>query len=202
MNYLDYFGYFASLVILISLLASSIKKLRWINLFGAILFTIYAILIKSIPTAFMNFAIALIDIYFLVKIYTSKSYFSILELKEETDYFNSLLKYHKDDLIKFFGTDKFSIDSSKFAFYILKDMSPIGIFIGKRDGKSLEVELDFVTLQYRDFKIGKYLYTDNKEMFKKEGFELIKCVTDNDLHKKYLDNMGFKYNGKEYIYEL
>ncbi len=202
MNYLDYFGYFASLVILISLLSSSIKKLRWINLVGAILFTIYAILIKSIPTAFMNFAIALIDIYFLIKIYTSKSYFSILEIKEETTYFKNLLQFHKSDLIKFFNKSDFSIDQSKFAFYILKDMSPIGVFIGKRNGKVLDVELDFVTKEYRDFKIGKYLYSDNKEMFVKEGFEVIQCTTNNELHKKYLEKMGFTSKGNDYSYEL
>ncbi len=202
MNYLDYFGYFASLVILISLLSSSIKKLRWINLVGAILFTIYAILIKSIPTAFMNFAIALIDIYFLIKIYTSKSYFSILEINEETTYYKNLLEFHKSDLVKFFNNSEFRIDESKFAFYILKDMSPIGIFVGKKNGKTLEVELDFVTKEYRDFKIGKFLYKDNKDIFIKQGFKVIKCTTYNDLHKKYLENMGFTNKGNDYSYEL
>ena len=35
---LEWIGYTASLIVLVSLLMSSIKKLRWINLFGALIF--------------------------------------------------------------------------------------------------------------------------------------------------------------------
>ena len=34
---LEWIGYIASLIVLVSLLMSSIKKLRWINLFGALM---------------------------------------------------------------------------------------------------------------------------------------------------------------------
>ena len=64
---MDYLGYAASLIVLISLLMSSIKKLRWINLAGALLFGIYGFMIQSLPTGFMNLGIVIIDIYYLVK---------------------------------------------------------------------------------------------------------------------------------------
>ena len=54
---LDWIGYIASLIVLVSLLMSSVKKLRWINLGGALLFGIYGFLIGSLPTGFMNFGI-------------------------------------------------------------------------------------------------------------------------------------------------
>ena len=64
-NWIEWFGYLASLVILISFLNSSIIKLRIINLVGCILFATFAYLIGSIPTIFVNLSIACINIYYL-----------------------------------------------------------------------------------------------------------------------------------------
>ncbi|MFW6213587.1 MAG: hypothetical protein ACOC8L_11865, partial [Spirochaetota bacterium] len=60
-GWLEWFGYAASVVILISLTMSSIVKLRWINLAGAVMFAAYGYLIGSIPTGSLNLGIALID---------------------------------------------------------------------------------------------------------------------------------------------
>ena len=51
---LDWIGYLGSLVVLISLLMSSIKKLRWINLVGAVIFAFYGFMISSIPIAYQK----------------------------------------------------------------------------------------------------------------------------------------------------
>ena len=58
-------GYFASVLVAISLMMSSILKLRVINLLGAALFTLYGLLIGAYPVAVMNFFIVLIDLYYL-----------------------------------------------------------------------------------------------------------------------------------------
>jgi hypothetical protein len=74
-NWLEWLGYLASLIVLISLLMNSILKLRWINLLGSSIFSLYGFLIGALPVGFMNLGIALINIYHLIKIYHSKEYF-------------------------------------------------------------------------------------------------------------------------------
>lgn len=74
-NWLEWLGYLASLIVLISLLMNSILKLRWINLLGSSIFSLYGFLIGALPVGFMNLGIVLINIYHLVKIYHSKEYF-------------------------------------------------------------------------------------------------------------------------------
>lgn len=69
---LELFGYAGSFVVLISLMMSSIVRLRWINLLGATMFTIYAAFIGAYPAIFMNFGIMIIDIYYLLKLYRKK----------------------------------------------------------------------------------------------------------------------------------
>ncbi len=69
---LEIFGYVGSFVVLISLTMSSIVKLRWINLLGATMFTIYASLIGAYPAIFMNFGIVIIDVYYIIKLHKSR----------------------------------------------------------------------------------------------------------------------------------
>ena len=69
----ELFGYLGSFVVLISLMMDSIVKLRWINLVGALMFTLYAIIIKAYPAIFMNLGIVFIDIYYLLKLYRAEN---------------------------------------------------------------------------------------------------------------------------------
>ncbi|GGQ24313.1 YgjV family protein [Shewanella litoralis] len=68
-NIWEWVGYLASVVVAISLMMSDIKKLRWWNLIGAVLFVAYGLAIDAFPVALVNFFIVLIDLYYLVKLY-------------------------------------------------------------------------------------------------------------------------------------
>lgn len=71
-EFLPYLGYFASIVIALSMTISSIVKFRWVNLFGALAFSIYGFIIGAYPVGFLNGFIVLVDIYYLSKIYGKK----------------------------------------------------------------------------------------------------------------------------------
>ena len=74
-------GYVASVLVAVSLMMRSVLKLRVINLLGAAVFTLYGLLIGAYPVAVVNFVIALIDLYYLREIITSKEYFTSFKLK-------------------------------------------------------------------------------------------------------------------------
>ncbi len=65
----DILGYLASSFVVISLLTSNIKYLRYLNMTGCILFVIYGILISAYPVAMMNAIAFLINLYHLVKLH-------------------------------------------------------------------------------------------------------------------------------------
>lgn len=198
-NLLDWFGYLASFIILVSLLSTSIIKLRWINVVGAALFTVYGFLISSIPTALMNAGIVVIDIYFLIKIYSSKEYFQILEFTPGSNYFNSFLDFYKNDINTFFGDKTFELNSEDIGFYVLRDMVPASVFLGKPiDEKTLEVDLDFAVPAYRDFKIGDYIYNKHQDFFKSHGYNRLIAKPVNESHEKYLVKMGFTKSNDYY----
>ena len=66
---IEIIGYLASIIIVVSMLMSSIIKLRWYNLIGALLFSIYGFLIGALPVGIINAFITLIDIYYIHKMY-------------------------------------------------------------------------------------------------------------------------------------
>ena len=202
-NLLDWFGYFASLVVLISLLSSSILRLRWINLVGAALFATYGFLIGSIPTAIMNLGIVLINIYYLFKFYSSKEYFQILEITPESNFFKSFMAFHKEDIKKFFTQDEFKVSDKTVGFYVLRNMVPASVFVGEPlSSTRLRIDLDFAVAEYRDFKIGQYIYEKHTEFFLSHGYNELVAISTTDEHSKYLEKMGFVKEGNEHIKKL
>ena len=71
-NFIEYIGYAASACIVISLVMTSIIKLRIINSIGCLLFVIYGSYTGAYPVVISNAIIILINIYYLYKL-TRKS---------------------------------------------------------------------------------------------------------------------------------
>ena len=59
---IEFVGYLGSFIVLISFLMSSVVRLRIVNGIGALIFAIYALIIRSYPTAIMNFCLIGINI--------------------------------------------------------------------------------------------------------------------------------------------
>jgi len=200
LNWLELLGYLASTIVLISLLMSSIIKLRWINLLGSSLFSLYGFLIGSLPVGFMNLGIAIINIYYLNKIYRTKDDFQFLSIEENKQYFKYFLDFHRAGIEKLTNVNKLEASNSEISFFVLRNMVPAGIFLGtKYDESTVQVELDYVIPEYRDFKIAKFVYETNKSYFLDKGFTKFVCFTTDDYHVKYLKKMGFEEkveNGK------
>lgn len=192
-NWLEWMGYAASAIILVSLIMSSVKKLRWINLVGSAVFAVYGILIESVPVAVMNIGIVLINIYYLYGMYSQKEYFKILDVKKGSKYLKSILTFYKADIKTFGGFDLEKLDSSVIRFFVLRNMVVAGVFICSRYNKNtLKIELDFATPQYRDFKIGRFIFQSQKDLFIKKGYTRLISKSDTEAHINYLKKMGFK----------
>lgn len=189
---LEWIGYIASMIVLISLLMSSIKKLRWINLVGALLFGAYGFMIGSIPTGLMNVGIVIIDVYYLAKIYLSKDYFKLQPITKNSEYLTTFLKFYQEDINKFVQLDSIYISGSDVRLYVLRNMTPAGLFSGNKiDDDTLNIELDYAVPQYRDFKMGSFVLNENKDYFKRLGYKRFVTFSEEVSHIKYLKKMGF-----------
>lgn len=67
-DFVEYIGYGASIFIVISLMMTSIVKLRVINSIGCFLFVLYGIYVSAYPVVISNAIIIVINIYNLYKL--------------------------------------------------------------------------------------------------------------------------------------
>lgn len=200
---LEWIGYVASGIILVSLLMSSIVKLRWINLVGAVVFAFYGFMVGVLPAALMNVGIVVIDVYYLAKIYFSKEYFTILPVVDGSQYLASFLEFYRDDMAVFNDLEHIDSMTGDVKLYILRNMEIAGVFLAKKvDDKTLEVRLDYAIPRYRDFKLGQYLFETKRDYFLNLGYSTFVAKSQNDAHCKYLRKMGFVADGDTYTKTL
>lgn len=192
-------GYVASLLVAISLMMSNIIQLRIVNLVGSATFSLYGVLIGSIPVAAMNGFIVLINIYYLTKIYSTVEYFQLLKVSNDSEYLKTFLTFYEDQIRTFQPGFSPKFRSDDLNIFILRDMIPAGLLIGNLEkGGKLIVELDFVVPQYRDFKIGNFLFKENADFFRDRNVRQILAKPGNKKHNKYLEEMGFKQEEDTY----
>lgn len=191
-NILEWVGYLASLIVLVSLVMSSVKKLRWINLIGASLFAVYGFLIDATPVGIMNAGIVAVDIYYLVQMYSKKDYFTLLKLGTQTEYFNHFMSFYKENMSSFMTVEDDLEDPQYIKLFILRNTIPAGIMVSKiKDDKTLEILIDYAVPAYRDFKMGHFLYENQKDFFISQGYETLLSRPGNEKHQDYLKKMGF-----------
>mgnify|MGYP005833409463 CR=1 FL=1 len=192
-NWLEWLGYLSSIIVAISLLMSSIVKLRLYNLVGSILFSAYGFAIQALPVGFLNGFIALINVYYLFKIYSEKEYFKLVEIPGESQYLSYFLEFYHQDIKRLFPNFQLELKPHTIGFYVLRNLMPAGIFIAsKLDEETLLVDLDFVVPEYRDFKVGKYIFQEQIGYFLGLGYKEIQAAAFNEKHRKYLKRMGFQ----------
>ncbi len=185
-------GYVASFIILVSLLMSSVKRLRMINLFGSLIFTGYGFAIESYPTAIMNLGIVAIDLYYLIKMSETKDRFNIVELSNDSKLFLDFVEVYKKDISLFMDIN-FDFNNSELKkYFITRNTVPAGLFIGRVDGENMEILLDYTTPTYRDYKVGQYLYDSSYEFNKYFGVENFISKPGQPKHQAYLKKMGFE----------
>lgn len=199
-SWLEWIGYLASVIIMASMLMSSILRLRWINMVGAAIFCFYGFMISAPPVGFLNGFIVLINIYYLVKIYRRKEYFTMLEITTSDRFFLNFLNYYEREIKQLFPLFQLDEKGSTVNLFILRNMSLAGVFLAREfSHDTLQVDLDFVIPEYRDFKLGHFILNDNREFFLQKGYRRLITWSTSDEHTRYLKKMKFQAvedNGK------
>lgn len=192
MRSIEWIGYIASLLVFISLLSSSILKLRIINMVGSAIFAVYGFMIHSVPTGLMNTLIVMVNIYYLVKLFRAKELFTVIQTNQDDSLVKHFLDFYQDEITKYSFDRKLIMEKWDVCFFVLRDMSTAGIFTGKKiEDDTLLVALDFVVPEYRDFKVGQYIYDRDKDIFGKLGYKKFLVQTTSKEHIAYLNRMGF-----------
>jgi GNAT superfamily N-acetyltransferase len=191
-NLYEVIGYAASVLVAVSLMMTSILKLRLINLVGSMCFTIYGLLIGAYPVAVVNLLIVLINLYYLYDAYHAREYFKLLAVSPQSEYLQYFLQFYDEEIKRFLPDFSYHAAEGQVVFFVLRNLVPAGLFIAEpiKEG-SILIDLDFVIPGYRDFKIGRFVFEEKAEVFKERGIRKVYSRPGTKKHAEYLRSMGF-----------
>ena len=202
---LQLLGYAASILIATSLLMRSIVRLRVINMAGAATFSLYGFLIGAYPVGILNLMTTAINAIQLVRLQRRREIFRILEIRPDAPYLHYFLDFQGDDIRRFFpkfGSHPHEGEGSRLALFVLRDLVPAGVLLGTIRDERFDVDLDYVVPQYRDMKVGRFLFSDEADFFRRRGVREILSPAETDVHADYLRHMGFEPTGNRALYRL
>ena len=194
--WVEWFGYAASVVVAISLTMSSIVKLRWFNLTGATMFSVYGFVIGAWPVGFLNLFIVAINIMYLTRLYRTRDDFRVMRWTGGEEFLDHFIDYHRQDIERYFPRFDAARLADSVVYCLVRNASPIGLLVGRVDSAGgFEIDLDYVGPQYRDFRMGSFLYRQN-DFFRCQGFSALRATATGSGHDGYLERMGFvRQNG-------
>lgn len=196
--FMELVGYFASFLVLVSLLMSSVVKLRIINSIGSAIYVVYALVIHSYPTALMNLGLVIINLYYLIRIRKQRVGFHLVEGALSESGTRNFLSVHESDIRLFFPNFDFDAQDAA-AHFVYVGSEPVGLMVAQKtqDG-TLEIRLDYTTQQYRDCSVGTFLYQE----LAKNGIRRLCAHADTPKHAQYLTKMGFAEENGTFVKNL
>ena len=196
---IEIFGYIGSALVVISMLMSSIVKLRVINIIGSVISGTYAIICGAFPLVLMNGCLIVINVYNLYKLFKTEQKYDMFEGKADDSFVQFFLNGNKEDIKTFFPEFKGSSDA-QYAYTVCCEGAPAGILLGtKKENGVFEVVIDYTTPAYRDCSVGKFLYGQLPNC----GINtLVSGQKADAAHVSYLEKMGFKKENGSYVKKL
>ena len=193
-----YFGYLASLFLIIALLVNGDIKFRIYNILGTISFIIYGIIFSAWPVLLTNVILFCINIYYLRKLYAHKEDFELIEFNGDEKLAVKFLDFYGEDIKTYFTDFNETHLKGNLNFVVLRDLVIANIFSAQvLDNGDAVVALNYTTKKYRDFKVGKFIFDKEKQYLISKGIKrIVYKHAANKSHIHYLKTLGFEaYEG-------
>jgi len=183
-------GYVGSALVVTSLAMRSILRLRLIGLAGAITFVTYGYLIGAWPIVVTNVVIVVIHSHFLRQIRRPDEYFKVLEVRTDSRYLGYFVDHFAADIEAVWPGFDFQPEPDVLTLFILRDLVPAGLLVARAlDADTLRLELDYAIPGYRDFKIGRFLYSGGT--LQDRGYRRVVVRPPGERAANYLARIGF-----------
>lgn len=193
-------GYLGSALVVVSMLMTSVVKLRVVNTVGSAIFMGYALVIGSYPTALMNLFLIGINVYQLFRLFRNRKEYALVDVTLREGYVSHFIEANMNDIriwFPAFSTQNLQADT---VFLVCCDNHPAGMFIAQKTAPGeLDIILDYTTPAYRDTSAGRYLYAQMRE----KGYNTLVFRSDAPKHIAYMEKIGYRKNDRgEYVLNL
>lgn len=195
MDWFEAFGWLGSVLVVLSLTLSDLRRFRTVNLIGSVIATIYNAAIEIWPFAAMNGAIALINICWLIRLHRERFVlrtYQVLRADLSSDAVQHMLSQHGEEIAGFYPQfDPHSPDEGRHAFLVANGDVTVGLVVLHETGDATgQVEVDYVTKAYRNYSPGEFVYQDSG-VISDLGLRRLFVPGDAGGDEKYFRRVGF-----------
>lgn len=184
-------GYAGSVFIAVSLLMSNVLRLRIINLVGAAVFVVYAVMINARAVFAVNLFIFFVDAWYIYQLKSRKDIFKFIEIGPADKLLKYFVSYNGKDIMLFFPRFGDEDLSGARCFLIMRNLMPVGAFVFKKEGARAKILLDYIISDYRDLKNARIFFNSAQMAEEFRDCAELYAVTDNESHAAYLGKLGF-----------
>ncbi|MGV8965887.1 MAG: hypothetical protein ACOH2F_06370 [Cellulomonas sp.] len=206
MVWLEVIGWLGSALVVASLAQARVLRFRVLNLVGAVLATGYNAALSIWPFVAMNGVIAVIDVYWLIRLQRERhdeAAYEVIEVEPTDAYLAHVLQVNLDDIRTFQpGFDWDVSVRGRLAFLVLRADETVGVVVVRDAGDGVgQVELDYVTRRFRDFTPGEFVYR-RSGVFAQAGFRLLVAPPDIADPQDYFARVGFRSEGGTWLRDV
>ncbi|WP_194949568.1 hypothetical protein [Actinomyces trachealis] len=183
-------GWAGSLLVVVSLMVPSVRRFRLLNLSGSLIATAYNVVFAIWPYAAMNAVIAIIDAYWLFRLYRAgERRYSVCAIESNSPLVTCFVQRHGAGIAKAFpGFDNSALAHAR-SFVTMCDDEVVGLFAYRQQDAEGRILLDYVTDRFRDLKPGRTLYADLA--IRTGGVESLVVGEDAVQDLRYFEQQGF-----------
>lgn len=201
-HWLDVVGWGGSALLVYSLLQARVLRFRTLNLLGCLVLLTFNALIGVWPMVGMNVVLAVINVYWIVRLTRERhdeAVFEVVEVRPEDAYLRHVLRTHADDIRRFQPDFDPAPAGNQHAFVVLKGDETVGVVVLRKDGDVAHVQLDYVTPRYRDFAPGEFLWRRSGVL---RDLGLRRVLTPPGMVGAYYEHLGFRADGPRFVLDL
>jgi energy-converting hydrogenase Eha subunit E len=207
-HWLDVLGWGGSALLVFSLLQARVLRFRTLNLAACLILLVFNALIAVWPMVAMNAVLAVINVYFIVRLTRDRhddAAFEVIEVGTDDQYLAHVLSLHEADIRRFQPdfrwrrVDTEDAHPDQHAFVVVKGDETVGVVLLRADGDVARVHLDYVTPKYRNFSPGEFVWRRSGAL-RERGFRRV--VTPPGMVGAYYDKVGFRREGDTFALDL
>ncbi|MBJ7358690.1 hypothetical protein [Nocardioides sp.] len=201
--WLDLFGWIGSALLIVSLLQTRVLRFRLLNLAASVILVVYNALLAVWPMVGMNAAVSAINVVFIARMLRDRhaeTGYHVIEVGPDDAYLRHFLQVHEADIERYqpgFAAD--GLGAGDLAFLVLSADETVGVVVIRAEGEVAHVLLDYVTLRYRDFSPGEFVWRQATRL-RDRGFR--KVVTPPAMLAPYYDRLPQDWTPVGPAYEL
>jgi len=158
---------------------------------GSTAFVVYGLLINSVPIVITNAVIIVINATYLWRANQITEWFYLLEVRPDSRYLEEFLRFRHDDILTYQPDWSGRVAESDLTVLVLRDMQPAMVIVGAIEAGTLDLRLDYAIPQFRDYRMGKFLYDANAQFFADRSVTTITASGETKSHVRYLKKMHF-----------